>query len=111
MLLLYYSRLPAQVRTTLLRKALMCSLHKRPPFVQHSQHESLGKEGVANLKQRYGKWRRLLANQTKLSDYLHREGAEALQVFGYEPRTAFAYSDDPMNSTAFLCNENVTCSE
>ena len=46
------------------RKALLRTPHKRPhvPFVQHS-HGSLGKESVANLKQRYGKWRRLTLGQ------------------------------------------------
>jgi hypothetical protein len=61
-----------------------------------------------NVKQRYGKWQGLLANNTTLSEYLHREGAEALKVFGYEPQTEFAYYEDPTNST-FSCNANVTC--
>jgi hypothetical protein len=41
------------------------------------------------VKSRYGKWMRLLSSEPVLSDRLHREGGEALSLFGYEPPREF----------------------
>jgi len=37
------------------------------------------------ISQRYGKWETVLKNNTKISEFFHQEGAEGLQVFGYNP--------------------------
>jgi hypothetical protein len=94
-----------EIRKELLRNARK---QQRDSSPAHEYDGSLGKNSSANVKQRYGKWQGLLANNTKLSEYLHREGAEALKVFGYKPQTEFAYYEDPTNNT-FSCNANVEC--
>jgi hypothetical protein len=77
------------------------------PFSQQ-YYGSLWKRCNNNVKQCYGKWQWLLANSTKLSEYLHQEGVEELKLFRYKLQTEFAYYKDQMYST-FSCNENVMC--
>ncbi|KAL3936800.1 MAG: hypothetical protein SGBAC_007954 [Bacillariaceae sp.] len=43
------------------------------------------------LEKRYGKWQGLLDKKPELSKYLHQEGAEGLENFGYEPYQDFEY--------------------
>jgi hypothetical protein len=63
----------------------------------------------AEINQRYGKWEKALENRTEVSKYFHREGAEGLKLFGYEPRKQFTYQSSPNANAAFTCNADVTC--
>ena len=69
----------------------------------------LGGDGKNSLdgdvKTRYGKWQAILANQTELSMYLHQEGAQGLEQFGYEPRKEISY----MKNQTSVCDESVEC--
>jgi hypothetical protein len=67
---------------------------------------------VHKVHSRYGKWQSLLANNTELSEYLHREGKHALQVFGYEPRREMMIQylvRNTTNATDFVCDETIQC--
>lgn len=57
------------------------------------------------VTQRYGKWQRVLANRTELSKYFHKEGAEGLKTFGYEPRLNFTYP----TKVEFKCVDTIEC--
>jgi len=46
---------------------------------------------TAVLEKRYGKWQGMLGNKPELSKYLHQQGSEGLQRFGYEPYQDFVY--------------------
>ncbi|CAJ1951870.1 unnamed protein product [Cylindrotheca closterium] len=66
--------------------------------VQHAfargQGGEEGGEGYVDrtvLEKRYGKWQGLLENKPDLSKYLHQEGAQGLEHFGYEPYQDFVY--------------------
>jgi hypothetical protein len=79
-----------------------------------SRRQSDGNVLVPKVHSRYGKWQSILANNTELSEYLHREGKEALQVFGYEPRREIHYvvrNTTNTNATDFVCDETIQCSQ
>jgi hypothetical protein len=63
----------------------------------------------AEINQRYGKWEKALENRSEVFKYFHREGAEGLKLFGYEPRKQFTYQSNPNANAAFTCNADVTC--
>jgi hypothetical protein len=63
---------------------------------------------LSNVKQRYGKWMTVLADDPELSRYFYQQGGEALRVFGYEPRTDRNY---PLTTRTAIesCDPNATC--
>ena len=93
-------------RDELRKKVLYTAQNQAGVNAQHYMG-FLGEKGRENVKHRYGKWQRLLANNTKLSEHLHREGAKALEIFGYEPQRKFFYYETPESGS--ICNENVMC--
>lgn len=77
-------------------------------LVQTMQDQQQNKPHHHQVEQRYGKWERILANQTKLSDSLHREGARALKAFGYEPFIPWIHPSHVSNSE-FVCDIKTAC--
>jgi hypothetical protein len=67
--------------------------------------EAAPKKG--NVNDRYGKWSTLLQTAPELSQAMHKEGARALKLFGYEPPQRFMdrVSDD------FVCDDTVICEQ
>ena len=61
---------------------------------------------TTNVKERYGKWARILESSPKLSDILHFEGKDALELFGYEPPRIFM---DAQANSGFKCDDTVVC--
>ena len=61
------------------------------------------KEAPEKVMARYGKWQKLLENQTELSAKLHEFGADGLKTFGYEPQENFL--DPPDESFIAQCHE------
>ena len=62
-------------------------------------------EKPKNVKDRYGKWKHRLEDNTELSVKLHEEGKEALAIFGYEPVKPFM----DVQLDAQPCDETVIC--
>ena len=58
-------------------------------FLRHLRTSNRAKATPGQVKQRYGKWVSKLKGNPELSDLLHWEGAEGLQIFGYEPAVPF----------------------
>ena len=50
-----------------------------------------------NVVERYGKWSKLVDPNSSLSFFLHREGARALHIFGYEDDAG-----EPTNRSKFV---------
>jgi hypothetical protein len=44
---------------------------------------------ASDVSKRYGKWQGIVSNDTELSQHLHEQGRQGLEVFGYEPPLAF----------------------
>lgn len=65
-------------------------LAEEPNSRKHEHNKHGHHKAKKNVLQRYGKWKSLLENQPELSNILHQEGKEALQMFGYEPPRRFA---------------------
>jgi hypothetical protein len=61
------------------------------------------------VKKRYGKWKTRLENEPIISNILHKRGAVALQIFGYEPFQSthgadfYNMTNDLRNLTSSLC--------
>ena len=59
---------------------------------------------------RYGKWATMLRSAPELSQAMHREGARALELFGYHPPRRFMDRRPSSNGKdAFVCDETVVC--
>jgi hypothetical protein len=62
------------------------------------------------VQARYGKYKAQLVNRTQLSNALHEQGKEGLQVFGYEPRVDWRYplltstANSNATTTTFVCD-------
>lgn len=65
-------------------------------------------ETTDQVKMRYGKWVKALREDPLLSDRLHKEGRDALAMFGYEPTREFMdiYPNPELLPT---CDTTVTC--
>jgi hypothetical protein len=61
-----------------------------------------------NVTDRYGKWASMLGSKPELSEAMHREGARALKVFGYQPPQRFM---DRSKKHDFICDDTVVCPE
>jgi hypothetical protein len=70
---------------------------------QQQQQSSSTPDGVSD---RYGKWQRMLQSEPDLSKVLQKQGAIALNMFGYEPLRRFM---DRSPDNAFVCDEHVVC--
>jgi hypothetical protein len=78
----------------------------KPKFLHQNQRRTSfasAASATASAKDvttRYGKWQQVLENNTRLSEYFYKEGAEGLKVFGYHPYTEIRYNidDDEDNS-------------
>ena len=57
---------------------------------------------------RYGKWATMLRSAPELSQAMHREGARALELFGYHPPRRFM-DRRPASEGSFVCDETVVC--
>jgi hypothetical protein len=64
--------------------------------------------GRTTVKERYGKWVKILESTPRLSDKLHLEGKESLDLFGYEPSRVFM---DVQGSENFKCDRTVICED
>lgn len=109
-----------EMQDLLLEAVLMDKLEKTE-FALESAREQLEAEAAQNktestghkanatgVSKRYGKWVDALQNEPKLSHVLHKEGANGLATFGYEPTSRFMdYSSSADN---FVCNDEVVCS-
>jgi hypothetical protein len=63
---------------------------------------------------RYGKWKEKLANRTQLSQLLHQEGKEVLELFGYDPHRKWDYRLKPKvkqgdGGNEVVCDANISC--
>jgi hypothetical protein len=67
--------------------------------------EAAPKKG--NVNDRYGKWATLLQTAPELSQAMHKEGARALKLFGYEPPQRFM----DRGSDDFVCDDTVICEQ
>ena len=68
------------------------------------------KQSNRAVEERYGKWSSLLASAPALSEAMHREGARALELFGYHPPRRFM-DQRPFSENSFVCDERVVCLE
>jgi uncharacterized membrane protein YgcG len=73
---------------------------ERPSFHQNQRKLSDATTAAAaaagstkDVTTRYGKWQQVLENNTRLSDYFYKEGAEGLKIFGYHPYTEIQYNN------------------
>lgn len=63
-------------------------------------------ENPEQVIQRYGKWVKILHDDSVLSERLHKEGKEALSTFGYEPPRAFM---DINTRLTLTCTASTEC--
>jgi hypothetical protein len=81
--------------------------------VHHSA--SKRRKSDPDVSLRYGKWKEKLANRTQLSQLLHQEGKEVLELFGYDPPRKWDYRLKPMvkqgddGGNEFVCDANFSC--
>jgi hypothetical protein len=61
---------------------------------------------ATSVKERYGKWEGILANNTVLAAHLYEEGASGLSVFGYHPYREREYITDAHH---YICDASVAC--
>ena len=67
---------------------------------------------LAIVKQRYGKWMAVLANDTELSKYFHQEEKFGLELFGYEPHKVINYTittTDRVGAPPVCSDNSLTC--
>ena len=82
------------------------SVHLRHTPAKNIRQEGHTKEDAPdNIKLRYGKWKSVLENDSKLLKKLHSEGSRALQLFGYEPAKRFMDT----RAVDFSCDAKVIC--
>jgi len=86
----------------------------KPPYQMRTgkdknQHDGTP-EDTPKLHERYGKWRGLLKDKPDLSAKLHKEGADGLATFGYEPHQAHL-ADTGTVISDFICDESVVCGQ
>lgn len=81
---------------------------ERKGRIRKAQEKIAPAESPPKINERYGKWRRILKDKPDVSAKLHKEGAQGLSTFGYEPyRHHFA---DPIPvALDFNCDERVVC--
>ena len=74
------------------------------------RHEG-AKFGGNDVRQRYGKWGQVLANNTRLSECFYREGADGLNMFGYHPYREIPYYFDgeraPVETLSASCTDEM----
>jgi hypothetical protein len=64
--------------------------HQENSSKSRDQHFNPDELEATDVVRRYGKWRLELQSRPQLSDVLHKEGAQGLHSFGYEPPRRFA---------------------
>ena len=62
----------------------------------------------ATVTDRYGKWATMLRSAPELSEAMHREGARALELFGYHPPRRFM-DRRASSKDNFVCDDTVVC--
>lgn len=62
----------------------------------------------ATVTDRYGKWATMLSSAPELSEAMHREGARALELFGYHPPRRFM-DRRASSKDQFVCDDTVVC--
>lgn len=80
-------------------------LQERRVTTQRSPEQLQSPEAVTS---RYGKWMKLLDGDPALAERLHREGKEALSMFGYEPPKEFM-DTTPHPEILSSCDKALVC--
>ena len=78
---------------------------------QQQQQRRGAPKRIQNVHKRYGKWQQLLETNPELSRFLHEEGKDGLEMFGYEPLKQFSYHPPTPTAVADVDDELFVCTK
>jgi hypothetical protein len=96
------------VGSSLTAQQLCCLALKESDFMGSHDRTPINRraKSASTVTKRYGKWHAQLDANPRLSEQVHREGAEGLRIFGYEPLRQLA-GDDMRGPEGDFCSAEV----
>jgi hypothetical protein len=115
-----HSSLIDQIKMKL--QQMRMEIHNRMASNNNSNSNLNQRPSDPTIKKRYGKWQSILKNNTILSDFFHREGAEGLKLFGYDIAAPSSSAGDDKeeeekeehgggDGTGDICDVSIACPE